>query len=173
MKSVVTPAEVRAYYNQNLADYKHPETYLIQTISVFLPEKATDAQVKEGRKRAEEECKKAKAAKTAEQFGLLAEKVSDDDYRVMLGQHKPIDVKEMAPQVLKTLQAMKPGDVSDVVEVGNILTIMRLNAHEMPGAQKFEEVSSKLTNDLRQKKTNQVRSALDQKLRKGAKIEVL
>ena len=40
----------------------------------------------------------AKATKSAEEFGLLAEKISDDDYRVMMGQHKPVPVAESRPR---------------------------------------------------------------------------
>ncbi len=172
-KSTVTPAEVRAYYDKNPVRFQHPESYTIQTISILPPDKATADQLKEGRKRAEEALRQAKATKTAEEFGLLAEKVSDDDYRVMMGQHKPIPVSELAPQVLKALSAMKPGDVSDMIPMDQAYTIVRFDEHTPAGEAKFEAVKAQLEKELQQSKTNQVRSALDKKLRETAKIEEL
>ena len=79
-----------------------PETFTFQTISVLPPANATAAQLKDGRTRAESALQQAKATKSAEEFGLLAEKISDDDYRVMMGQHKPVPVAELPPPVVKT-----------------------------------------------------------------------
>ena len=172
-KSAVTPAELRAYYDQHPARYSHPETFTFQTISILPPEKATGEQLKEGRVRADKALAQAKATKTAEEFGLLAEKLSDDDYRVMMGQHKPLAVNELAPQVLKALSAMKPGNVSDLIQLDQAFTIVRLGEHKPAGEAKFEEVKASLEKELQQTKTNQVRSALDKKLHEGAKVEVL
>ena len=170
-KSTVSPAEARAYYDKNPARWEYPESFTFQTISVLPPAKAIAPQLAEGRKRAEEALRQAKATKTAEEFGLLAEKISDDDYRVMMGQHKPVSVNELTPQVLKALRAMKPGDVSDVIEIEQAYTIVRLNAHTPAGKVKFEDVKAKLEDELHQSKTNRLRAAFDQKLRQNAKIK--
>jgi parvulin-like peptidyl-prolyl isomerase len=119
----------------------------------------------------EQALRQAKATKTAEEFGLLAEKLSDDDYRVMEGQHKPMPVDKLAPQVVKALVAMKAGDVSDVIQIEQAYTIVRLNEHSPAGETKFEDVKAKLAKELQQTKSNQLRAALDKKLRQDAKIE--
>jgi hypothetical protein len=172
-KSTVTPAEIRAYYDKNPAHFQHPETYTFQTISVLPPANATPDQLKEGHKRAEQNLRQAKVTKTAEEFGLLAEKISDDDYRVMEGQHKPTPVDQLAPQVLKVLQGMKAGDVSDLIQLDQAYTIVRLNVHTVAGESKFEDVKAQLEKELPQMKKNQLREALDKKLRQNAKIEEL
>jgi parvulin-like peptidyl-prolyl isomerase len=172
-KSVISTAEVRAFYDKNPARFHHPETFTFQTISILPPANATAPQLKEARTRAESALRQAKATKTAEQFGLLAEKISDDDYRVMMGQHKPMPVDEMAPQVVKALQAMHPNDISDLIQVEQAYTIVRLQAHTAAGQAKFEDVKAQLQKELQEKKRNQLRSSLDQKLRKNAKIEEL
>jgi len=74
-KSTVSAAEAKAYYDKNPSIFEYPETFSIQTISFVPPEKATPAQVQEARKRAEETLPKAKATRSYEEFGLLAEKV--------------------------------------------------------------------------------------------------
>ncbi len=170
-KSAVSPADVRAYYEKNPARFQHPESFTIQTISILPPANATAGQLKEGRERADQALRQAKATRTAEDFGLLAEKISDDDYRVMMGQHKPIPVSQLAPQVVKALIAMKPGDVSDVIQIEQAYTIVRLQQHTPTGEARFEDVKAELEKDLQKEKTNQLRAALDKKLRQNAKIE--
>lgn len=172
-RSVVTPAEVRAFYDKNPARFHRPETFTFQTITILPPVKATPDQLKEGRARADSALKQAKATKTAEEFGLLAEKISDDDYRVMMGQHKPLPVDQVAPQVVNAFKAMHPNDMSGLIQVEQAYTIVRLQAHTLAGQAPFVEVKAQLQKELEQTKTNQIRSALDQRLRKGAKIDEL
>ena len=172
-KSIVTAADVRAYYDQTPARFKRSESYTFQAISVLPPAKATAEQLNEGRARADRAWRQAKATKTPEEFGLLAEKISDDDYRVMMGQHKPVSVDQLAPQVVKALHSMKPGDVSDVIQIEQAYTIVRLQQHDPAGEEKFEEVKDLIQEELQQKKSNQLRAALDQKLHQNAKVEEL
>ncbi len=170
-KCVVTPAEVKARYDQNPARFDLPETYTFQSISVLPPPNATAAQLKEGQARAENALRQARSTKTAVDFGLLAEKISDDDYRVMMGQHKPVPVDQLPPPVVKALAAMRVGQVSDVIQVEQAYTIVRLGEHKPAGKQRFEDVKAQLEKEMQESKRNHLRSALDQKLRAGAKIE--
>jgi parvulin-like peptidyl-prolyl isomerase len=172
-KSVITEAEARAYYEKNPVRFQHPESFTFQTISMLPPPNATAAQLKEGPVRAQKALSQAKATKTAEEFGLLAEKISDDDYRVVMGQHKPMAVSELAPQVVKALAAMKVGAVSDVIQIEQAYTIVRLGDHTPTGKAKFEEVKAQLEKELQKSKENGLRAALDKKLRQNAKIEEL
>jgi parvulin-like peptidyl-prolyl isomerase len=172
-KSVISPADLRAYFDKNPARFRHPEMFTFQTISILPPPNATAAQMKEVRTRAEKALKQAKDTKTAEQFGLLAEKISDDDYRVMMGQHKPLPAEEMAPQVVKALSRMHPDETSDLIPVEQAYTIVRLQVHTLAGQPKFEEVRETLQKELQQTRKEQLRSALDHKLRQNAKVEEL
>lgn len=172
-KCVISLPELKAFYDKNPARFHHAETFTFQTISIIPPANATAAQLKEAGARAEKALQQAKATKTAEEFGLLAEKISEDDYRVMMGQHKPVPVEELAPQVVKALQAMHPNQMSGLIQVDQIYTIVRLQAHTAAGQTRFEEVKTQLKTELQQSRRNQLRAALDQKLRQNAKIEDL
>jgi peptidyl-prolyl cis-trans isomerase SurA len=172
-RSAVSQAEIRACYDKNPARFQHPESYTFQTISVLPPAKATTEQLREGRTRADDAARQAKATKTAEEFGLLAEKISDDDYRVMMGQHKPVPVDQLPPQVIKSFLAMKPGDVSDAIQIDQAYSIVRLTEHTPAGKARFEDVKAQLEKELQLSKTNELRAALDKKLRQNAKIEEL
>lgn len=170
-KCTIAPSELRAAYDRNAARYRHPEMFTFQTISVLPPPSATADQLKEGRRRADQALRQAKQTKSAEEFGLLAEKISDDDYRVVMGQHKPVAVDELAPQVLKALRAMKVGEVSDLIQLDQAFTIVRLNEYLPAGQTSFEEAKAQLAKELQQTKRNQLRAALDRQLRQKAKIE--
>ncbi len=170
-KSVVSAAELKAFYDQNPARFELPETFTFQSISVLPPANAGAAQSKDGRVRADNALRQAKATKSAEEFGLLAEKISDDDYRVMMGQHKPVAADELPRPVVKALSAMQAGQVSDVIQVEQAYTIVRLQEHKPAGKITFEQAKAKLEKDLQDTKRNELRSALDKKLRASAKIE--
>jgi len=171
-RAVVTPAESKAYYTKNPAQFLQQETIHIQSISILPPDTSADV-LQEARKRAEEAAKVAKAAKSYREFGLLAEKMSDDDYRVNMGDHKPVAPDKLPPEIVKAARNMKPGDVSDLIQLGNAYTIFRLQAHTMPGKIAYADAKAKLESDLHQEKIQKIRAALGNKLRKNAKVEVL
>jgi len=172
-KSVVSSVEAKAYYDKNPGRFQYPESFAFQTISIVPPANATPDQLKEGRKRAEDALRQAKATKTLEEFGLLAEKISEDDYRVMMGEHKPVPRDQVPPPVLKALLAMKPGEVSNLIQVEEICTIVRLKDHIPAGKLKFEDVKAQLQKQMQKDKTEQLRATLDKRLRQNAKIEEL
>jgi parvulin-like peptidyl-prolyl isomerase len=172
-KSTVSVADAKAYYDKNPALYQYPESFAIQTISIVPPENATPAQMKEARKKAEDALKQAKATKNYEEFGVLAEKISEDDYRVMMGDHRAVARDKLAPQLVQALLAMQPGQITDVIQVDTIYTIVRLNKHIPAGKFTFQTVQAQLVKQLQAKKTNDVRAAFDKKLKQNAKIEVL
>ncbi len=172
-KSTVSVAEVKAYYDKNPTRFQYPEAFAIQTISFLPPDKPTPESLKELRKRAEDGLKQAKATTNYEQFGMLAEKISEDDYRVMMGNHKAVPRDKLAPQVVQALLSMKEGEVSGIIQMDQAYTIVRLNQHILAGKTKFEDVKASLQQELQKKKVNEVRAALDQRLRKNAKVEEL
>jgi peptidyl-prolyl cis-trans isomerase D len=163
--------EARVYYDKNPARFEYPEGFAIQTISFLPPEKPTPDSLKEERKRAEDALKQAKATTSYEQFGMLAEKISEDDYRVMMGDHKRVDRAKLAPQVVDALLSVKEGEITGIIQIEQALTIVRLNQHTPAGKVKFADVKDKLQKELQQQKLNAVRAALDKRLRKTSKVE--
>lgn len=172
-RSTVTVAEMRAFYDKNPARFEYPEAFAIQTISFLPPDKATTANVAEARKRAENALQQAKATTTYEQFGILAEKISEDDYRVMMGDHKAVERSKLAPQAVQALLAIKAGEITGILQVEQVYTIIRLNQHIPAGKRTFDQVKDTLRPELEKRKTEEVRAALDKRLRKTAKVEEL
>jgi peptidyl-prolyl cis-trans isomerase SurA len=171
-KGAVTQAEVKTYYDKNSARFQVPESYTFQAISILPPRTATPEQTKEARKKADDALKQAKATTSYQDFGLLAEKTSDDDFRVNMGDHKMVPADKLPPQVIKAFQAMKPGQVSGLIQIENAYTIVRFNAHTPAHKQSFTEVQAQLKTELQKQKFEQLRSNFAKQLRAKAKIEM-
>ena len=129
--------------------------------------------MKENRKRAEDALRQAKATKSYEEFGLLAEKISEDDFRVNMGDHKAVGRDKLPPQIVKAALAMQAGQVSGLIQIENAFTIFRLNAHNPARKQNLADVKSDLRTELQKSKYEQLRSNLAKSLRAKAKIEIV
>jgi parvulin-like peptidyl-prolyl isomerase len=172
-KSVVTATETKAYYDRNSKQFEKPESLRIQTISIIPPQNGGAAVDKEARRRAEEAYKLARETKNYQDFGLLAEKISDDDWRVNMGDRNFVQLSTLPPPVVKAAASMKPGGISNLIQLGNSYTIFRLVEHQPAGKTPFAAVKAKLQSDLQKQKQVELRVALNKKLRKNAKIELL
>jgi hypothetical protein len=172
-KSAISALAAKAYYDKNLKQFEKPESLRIQTISIIPPQNSGADEDKEVRKRAEKAHKLAMATKSYQDFGLLAEKMSDDDWHINMGDRKSMEVSKLPPPVVKAAAAMKPGEVSELIQLGNAYTIFRLVEHTRADRTPFAAVKAKLQSDLQKQKRVELRAALNQKLRKDAKVEVL
>jgi parvulin-like peptidyl-prolyl isomerase len=170
-KSTVTDAEVRAYYEQNSSHFQVPRKASIQTISIVIPDEATAFEQAGSRRRADEAWRQASATSNVEEFGNLAEKISEDEWRVMMGDHGAIEEEKMPSSVARVVFGMKPGQVSEVIKAENSYCIVRLN-HLQPARQlPLAEVRTQILKDLKARRVDQLRSRLNRRLRKTAKVE--
>ena len=172
-RSAVTLTEARKYYEKNPLKFQVAESFTFQSVSILPPPNPTAEQSKEGLKRAKDALQQAKATKSYQDFGLLAEKISEDDFRVNMGDRKAVEKEKLPPQVVKVLLELKPGQVSELIQIEQAYTIIRLNAHTGAKQKSFEEVQSGLRKDLQKTKYEQLRAGLDKQLRATAKVEVL
>ncbi len=172
-KAKVTEAAALAYYKANPKNFQHPEMFSIQTISIIPPQNPTPDMIQEARKKAQNALTQAKATKSYQEFGLLAEKISEDDWHVNMGDRKEVEKDKLPPPVVNAALAMKTGQVSDLIQLGPAYTLFRLNGHVAAGVAPFSEVKAKLMTDMLKSKTDQLRAELNKKLRKTAKVEVL
>ena len=170
-RSAVTMAEVRAYYDKHPAKYLQQESFGFQSISIMPPLKPTAEQARQAKQQADEALRQAKATKNYQDFGLLAENISEDDFHVNMGDHKLIARDKLPPQILKAFAVMQPGQVSGLIQIESAYTIVRLNAHNPARKQSFKEVESDLKVDLQKSKYEKLRSGLAKQLRAKAKVE--
>ena len=172
-KSLVTPEFVKAYYDKNPMQFEHGETFAIQTISIIPPLNASKEMREESRKKIIDIARLGRAAKTPRDFGLIAEQLSDDDWRTKLGDRGTVETKNLPPEIIAAARKMKPGTVSDPIAVDRAWVVFRLNAHTLAGKTPFLQAKTKLQAELQKQKKLQIRAALNQQLRKNATIEVL
>jgi parvulin-like peptidyl-prolyl isomerase len=172
-KSGVSLAEVRAYYEKNSARFRQPESFSIQSISILPPQKTIPELIEQNRKRAEVALRQAKVTRNFEEFGLLAEKISEDDFRVNMGDHKAVGRDKLPPQIVQTAETMQPGQVSGAIQIQNAFTIFRLNAHNPARLQPFADVKDDLRTELGKSRYERLRSSLAKQLRARAKIEIV
>ncbi len=172
-RATVSDAEARKFYDANPKQFTHDERFSIQTISIIPPQGAGRDALKEAEKRAAEAQRLAKATKSYRDFGLLAEKLSDDDWHVNMGDRKQVDAAKLPPPLVATARKMKIGDVSDIIQLGPNYTLFRLNAHVAAGRVPFTEVRTKLESELQKAKYDGLRAEFHKKLRQRAKVEEL
>jgi hypothetical protein len=182
-KSAVSEAEAKAFYLQNPDRFKMPESYAVQTITILPPKQPGGKPLTPGalnpeidkrmRARAEDALKQAKATSTYEQFGVLAEKISEDDYRVMMGDHRAVKVADLPAPILAVIAKLQPGQISGLIQVDGAYTIVRLNAHNPARIETFAGAKETLIAQMQQSKAERLRREMDARLRKDAKIEEL
>lgn len=172
-RSVVTLLEARAYYDKNPARFQIPESYTFQSISIMPPPNPTADQRKEGSKKADDALSQAQKTKSYQEFGLLAERISEDDFRVNMGDHKAVEKDKLPPQVVNTFSSMKPGQVSGLIQIEQAYTIVRLNAYTPATNRSFDQVKSELRTELQKQKYERLRADLDKRLRARATVETL
>jgi parvulin-like peptidyl-prolyl isomerase len=172
-KSAVSLSEVRAYYDKDPARFRQPESFSIQSISILPPQTTNPELIEQNRKRAEAALRQAKVTRTYDEFGLLAEKISEDDFRVNMGDHKAVGRDKLPPQIVQAAEAMQAGQVSGAIQIQNAFTIFRLNAHTPARLQPFAEVKADLGTELAKSRYERLRSGLAKQLRAKAKIEIV
>jgi len=172
-KANVSEAEVQEFYKKNPARFYSPQAVSIQTISLVIPDQPTTQQDKDVRKRAEDALLQAKKTTSYEEFGMLAEKISEDDWRVMMGDHQFVISDRMPPEVAKVAFSLQPGQVSDLIRAENSWCIVRLNTHQEAHWASYEQVKTSLHKELQGNKVEALRRSLHQQLRKKAKVEEL
>jgi parvulin-like peptidyl-prolyl isomerase len=173
MKAQVSAVELRAYYDKNSKQFEHGETISFQTISIIPPENASKDVKEEARKKIIDIARLGREAKTSRDFGLLAEQISEDDWRTKLGNRGSVEVGKLPPEIVAAARKMKTGQVSDPIQLDRAWVVFRLNGHTQAGKTPFLEAKTSLKAEIQKQKKLAIRAALNQQLRKNAKVEVL
>ena len=99
--------------------------------------------------------------------------MSDDDWHVNMGDRKAVEARQASASGSGSGAEMKPGQVSDLIQLGPTYTLFRLNAHIPAGKTPFADVKAKLMTDLQKSKYRKNSLRTERELRKTAKIDVL
>jgi len=156
--SKISEKDLKEYYEKNASKFKQPESVKLRLISAKDEKKAQDilARIKAG-----------------EDFGDLAYKMSEDNYRVKAGDIGYMHKGRMLPEIEEAAFKLKVGEMSDLIKAENNWFIIKLEDKKPEHQLSFEEVKDKLKKELETTRAQELREAWITDLRAKAKIEVL
>lgn len=162
-KTVIEPAgmddvALKDYYEKNFEKFKQPESVKLRLISTKDEKKAAEALAK---------------IKAGEDFGAVAAAYSEDPYRVMGGdtgyQHK----YRLLPEIERTVDTLKPGEMSGVFKTEKDWVIIKVEDKKPEQQMGYDDVKVKLKKDLEKKRANDILVKWLADLREKSKIEVM
>jgi parvulin-like peptidyl-prolyl isomerase len=147
---VISPDKIEAYYRKNIAQYSSPEEIKLSMIILRPDPEATEEPVEAKKTMAAEI--RAKLLEGAD-FAGMAQMYSDDSTADFGGDWGWIDRKTLTEEMNKFAFALKPGELSQPIQVGDTFYIMRVDAKKpsvtKPLAEVRDEISKKLFEEER------------------------
>lgn len=167
----VTDDEVAAYYKENPQLFARQETARARHVLVRLEPGAGEAARAEARKRAQSILDDARKG---EDFATLAERYSEDPTaRGAGGDLGDFRRGQMVKSFEDAAFALKPGQISDIVETEYGFHVIKLESYTPAGTAPLAEVSDKIRAALSAQKRDAAAKKHVEELRALAKIEKL
>jgi parvulin-like peptidyl-prolyl isomerase len=143
-KLSITEEEARQYYLAHKDEFVEPATVTLREIMIEIPT-ATQGGEAGVNVAADDQAKKAAEAARAritagEDFGKVAADVSDSASKANGGLIGPFPLSDVSDTLRKTLESMKPGDVTQPARTAKGYQILKLETMKTSTAQPFESV---------------------------------
>ncbi len=167
-KVVVTPEETRSFYDSNPDLFKAPEMVRASHILVKVDPKATDDDKKKAKEKIQGLQKKIKEGAD---FAAVAKENSDCPSAENGGDLDYFQKGQMVAPFENAAFALKPGDVSDVVETQFGYHLIKVTDKKEAGMTPYEEIDEKIEQHLKQEKVNKQVNDYIAQLKSQAKIE--
>jgi peptidyl-prolyl cis-trans isomerase C len=166
----VTEEEMNKYYTANEKRFTVPEQVRVKHILIRVSPKAQEDEKRKAKERAEDLLKKIKEG---EDFGKLAGKFSDDPN----SKKKQGDLGFLGRgRMLKAFEdaafALKPGQVSDVIETQMGYHLIKMEDHQAGGIQPYEEVKERIQTQLKMERGNARTEEFTKRVEEEAGLEV-
>ena len=147
---VISPDKIEAYYRANIAKYSTPEEIRLSMIVLRPDASEGDDPVAATREVATEI--RQKLGDGAD-FAGMAQMYSQDSTAELGGDWGWIDRKTLTPELNRVAFSLSPGELSDVVQVGDAFYILRVEAKKAavtkPLSEMRDEISQKLYEEER------------------------
>jgi peptidyl-prolyl cis-trans isomerase C len=167
-KIVISEDEKKSFYDGNPQFFRQPEQIKASHILIKVDSEADDSQKQEAKKKIEMVQRKLESGID---FAELAKEYSEGPSNVSGGDLGYFGRGQMVPAFEDAAFALKPGEISDVVETQfgyHLITVTEKKPERTIG---YDEVKEKITQHLQQQRTDQeVQSYID-KLRSTADIK--
>jgi peptidyl-prolyl cis-trans isomerase C len=169
-KAAVPEAEIRAFYDKNLDKFKRDETVKASHILIGIDAKASADDRKKAREKAD---KLRKDLAGGADFAALAKGNSTDSSSQQGGDLGFFGKGQMVPSFEKAAFALKPGEISDVVETQFGFHIIKLTEKKPAETADYKDVKTKIEEFLKRQKVNEAVQKYLADTKKTAKIEIL
>jgi peptidyl-prolyl cis-trans isomerase SurA len=150
----VTDDEARRYYETHLNEFTTAPTVTLREILVSVPtdSRGVNAAADDAAKERAEEIRK-RVTTGGESFEKLASEISDSPSKANAGLIGPLSVNDISPELRKLIEAMKPGDVSELVRTPRGYQLLKLETmtatQTMTLEQAREQISERVFTDKR------------------------
>jgi peptidyl-prolyl cis-trans isomerase C len=169
-KIAVSDADAKKFYDENIDKFKQGENIRASHILCGIDPKATAEEKKKAKEKAEALLKEIKAGKD---FAELAKTNSTCPSSAQGGDLGEFGKGQMVPSFEAAAFALKPGEVSDVVETQFGYHIIKLTEKKEAGVTKFDEVKERIQEYLKGTKMQKAVADYIDNLKGKAKIEKL
>lgn len=169
-KITVSEADVKKFYDDNKDKFKTEESVKASHILIGVDAKATADDKKKAKEKAEAIRKRLL---TGEDFAAVAKKESTCPSASQGGDLGSFTKGQMVPEFEKAAFALKPGEISDVVETKFGYHIIKVQEKKPAGTVSFDEAKKNIEGYLKSQKTQKAVNEYLEKLRKEAKVEIL
>ncbi len=167
-KIQVSEADTKAYYNENPTLFKKPEQVKASHILIKVESDATDLQ--KGQKRIEI-AKIHQKLKDGQDFAALAKEHSQGPSAENGGDLGYFGRGQMVKPFEDAAFALKPGEVSDIVETRFGYHLIKVFDKQPEGIMAYAEVKERLTEHIKAQRIDQEARNYIDNLKKEAKIE--
>lgn len=168
-KVTVTDEEVKKFYDDNKEKFKKEESVRASHILIGADEKASAEDKKKAKEKAESIRKRLVAG---EDFAAVAKKESTCPSAPQGGDLGSFSRGQMVPEFEKVAFALKPGEISEVVETKFGYHIIKVQEKKPAGTVTFDEAKKNVADYLKGQKIQKGVNEYLEKLRKDAKIDI-
>jgi peptidyl-prolyl cis-trans isomerase C len=169
-KVTVDDSAVKTFYDQNPQQFQQPEAWRASHILIKVDQGAPDPQKKEARAKAESILKQVQGGGD---FAALAKQHSQDGSAQAGGDLNYFQKGQMVAPFEQAAAALKPGEVSGVVETQFGYHIIKLTDHKDPRQVPLAEAAPRIGEFLKMRGQQQKAGEFIESLRSKSKIEVL
>ena len=149
----ITDEEAHKYYDAHMAEFTTPSSVMLREILVNVPADARgiNAAGDDAAKARAEEIRRRIAA--GEAFDKVATEVSDSASKANGGLIGPLNVNDLSPDFRKVIEALKPGEVTQVIRTQRGYQILKLESATPTKILEFdtarEQISERVFTDKR------------------------
>jgi peptidyl-prolyl cis-trans isomerase C len=167
-KVSVSDADAKKFYDNNKDKFKRGDQVRASHILCKVDPQATAEEKKKAKEKAAALLKQIKAGKD---FAELAKTNSDCPSKEQGGDLNFFGKGQMVPAFETAAFALKPGEVSDIVETQFGYHIIKVTERKEAGEAKFDEVKPRILDYLKNEKTQKAINDYIAQLKEKAKIE--